>query len=190
MMTEEKQTLLKLLSICIDYPDQTTFEALRDIEREAAGLADSRMQENLFSFTAFLKSQTLLKLQEHYTALFDLNPDTSLNLTYHLMGDREDRGRALAGLVEIYQQAGFEPDADDLPDYLPLMLEFLAVAPEKTNAPLISRCLAAVCGLASRLRERNSMYAVPLEMMRELFPEKPNALNPFETGSMPNATGV
>lgn len=190
MMTEEKKTLLKLLSLCIDYPDQTIFDALPDIEKTAAGLADSRMQKSLFSFTAFLRSQPMLKLQEHYTALFDLNPETSLNLTYHLMGDREDRGRALAGLIEIYHQAGFEPAAGDLPDYLPLMLEFLAMTPESINAPLISRCLAAVSGLAGRLRERGSMYAVPLEMTQEVFPETPNALKPFEAGSMPSATGV
>jgi nitrate reductase delta subunit len=186
MMMEEKQTLLKLLSLCIHYPDQTMVDVLPDIEKEAAGLTNPRTRKSLLCFTAFFRSQPLLKLQELYTALFDLNPETSLNLTYHLMGEREDRGRALAELIDIYRQAGFEPAADDLPDYLPLLLEFLTLAPESEHAPLISRCLAAISALAGRVRERSSMYAVPLEMVQEIFAETPNTPKPVEAGSIPS----
>jgi nitrate reductase delta subunit len=87
------------------------------------------------------------------------------------LGDREDRGRALAELLEAYLKAGFEPAVNELPDFLPLLLEFLAAAPQaETHAPIL-RCLAAVPALAVRLKESGSLYAVPLELLCGVFPE-------------------
>jgi nitrate reductase molybdenum cofactor assembly chaperone NarJ/NarW len=170
-MTDEKRTLLKLLSLCLAYPDAEILEALPEMGKTAAGLGDPRSRERLSHFMALMKSQSLLKLQEHYTAVFDMDPSASLNLTYHLLGDREERGRALAELLEAYLQAGFEPAVNELPDFLPLLLEFMAAAPQaETRAPIM-RCLAAVPALAGRLKESGSMYAVPLELLCGVFPE-------------------
>jgi nitrate reductase molybdenum cofactor assembly chaperone NarJ/NarW len=143
-MTDEKRALLKLLSLCLTFPDVQTLEALPEMEAAAAGLNDLRAREDLSAFMARLRAQSLLNLQEHYTAAFDLNPAASLNLTYHLLGDREDRGRALAELLEAYQKDGFEPAVNELPDFLPLVLEFLAVSAEAEENELILRCLATV----------------------------------------------
>jgi nitrate reductase molybdenum cofactor assembly chaperone NarJ/NarW len=87
------------------------------------------------------------------------------------MGDREDRGRALAELLEVYRQAGFEPAVNELPDFLPLMLEFWAASYPAEPHALILRCLAAVPALAGRLKESGSPYAVPLELLCAAFPE-------------------
>jgi nitrate reductase molybdenum cofactor assembly chaperone len=122
-MTDEKRALLKLLSLCLAYPDA---ETLPEMENAAAGVGEPRARERLSHFMTLMRAQSVLKLQEHYTAVFDMNPSASLNLTYHLMGDREDRGRALAELLEVYLRAGFEPAVNELPDFLPLMLEFMA----------------------------------------------------------------
>jgi nitrate reductase molybdenum cofactor assembly chaperone NarJ/NarW len=169
-MTDEKSALLKLLSLCLAYPDAQALEALPEMEAAAAGLRDYGSRERLSHFMALVKAQPLLKLQEHYTAVFDLNPSASLNLTYHLMGDREDRGRALAELLEVYRQAGFEPAVNELPDFLPLMLEFLAASPPAEPPPLILRCLAALPAVAGRSKEAGSLYALPLELLCEAFP--------------------
>jgi nitrate reductase molybdenum cofactor assembly chaperone NarJ/NarW len=167
-MTDEKRALLKLLSLCLAYPDA---ETLTEMETAAAGLGEPRAQERLSHFMTLMKAQSLLKLQEHYTAVFDMNPSASLNLTYHLMGDREDRGRALAELLEVYLRAGFEPAVNELPDFLPLMLEFLAAAAPDEPHALILRCLSAVPVIAGRLKETDSLYAVPLELVCGVFPE-------------------
>ncbi len=167
-MTNEKKNILKLLSLCLAYPDAA---ALPEMEAAAAGLADPVAAERLSHFMALVKARPLLELQEHYTAVFDMNPSASLNLTYHLMGDREDRGRALAGLLEVYLRAGFEPAVNELPDFLPLMLEFMAASPPAEPHALIRRCLAAVPAVAGRLKESGSPYAVPLELLCEVFPE-------------------
>jgi nitrate reductase delta subunit len=170
-MTDENKTLLKLLSLYLAYPDAEALEALPEMEEAAAGLSDPRSRERLSHFMALLKEQSLLKLQEHYTAVFDMDPAASLNLTYHLLGDREDRGRTLAELLETYLQAGFEPAVNELPDFLPLLLEFIAAVPQaETHAPIL-RCLAAVPALAGRLKETGSLYAVPLELLCGVFPE-------------------
>jgi nitrate reductase delta subunit len=170
-MTDHAPGLLKLLSLCLAYPDAEALEALPAIEAAAAGLADPAAREHLSAFMAQMRAQSLLSLQEHYTAVFDLNPAASLNLTWHLMGDREDRGRALAELLEVYRQAGLEPAVDDLPDFLPLMLEFMAAAPQAEAHPLVRRCLATLPAIAGRLRESGSFYAALLELLCGVFPE-------------------
>ncbi len=170
-MTDEKRFLLKLLSRCLVYPDAEALEALPEMEAAAASLGEPRVRERLADFMALLKAQPLLKLQEHYTAVFDMNPSASLNLTYHLMGDREDRGRALAELLDVYRRAGFEPAVNELPDFLPLMLEFMAASSPAQPPALILRCLSAVPALSGRLKETDSPYAVPLELLCGAFPE-------------------
>jgi nitrate reductase molybdenum cofactor assembly chaperone NarJ/NarW len=170
-MTTEKRKLLKLLSLSLVYPDAGVTEALPEMESAAADMSDPHARERLSDFLSRLKAQPLLALQEHYTAVFDMNPSASLNLTYHLMGDREDRGRALAELIEVYRQAGFEPAVNDLPDFLPLLLEFLSAVPQAETHALVQRCLSTVPAIAGRLNENGSLYAVPLEVLAGVFPE-------------------
>jgi nitrate reductase delta subunit len=170
-MTDDQKALLKLLSLCLSYPDaEAREEILPEMEAAARGLGDPLARERLTHFLTRMKAQPLLELQAHYTAVFDLNPSASLNLTYHLMGEREDRGRALADLIEVYRQAGFVPMVNDLPDFLPLVLEFLAVSAEGEDNELIRHCLAAVPAIVQRLRDSGSMYAAPLELVLSAVP--------------------
>jgi nitrate reductase delta subunit len=134
------------------------------MEAAAAALPEPFARERLSSFLAHMKTEPLLNLQEHYTAVFDLNPSTSLNLTWHLLGDHEDRGRALAELLEVYRQAGLEPAVDDLPDYLPLLLEFMAAAQAEVH-PLVARCLSVLPAITGCLRENGSLHAHLLELL-------------------------
>jgi nitrate reductase delta subunit len=170
-MTDEKRALLKLLSLCLTFPDAQTLEALPEMEAAAAGLSDQQAREHLSAFLVRLRAQPLLDLQEHYTAAFDMNPAASLNLTYHLMGDREDRGRALAELLEAYRRDGFEPAVNELPDFLPLVLEFLTVSDAAEKNVLIRRCLATIPTIIGYLRESGSPYAVPLELLGGMVPQ-------------------
>jgi nitrate reductase delta subunit len=181
--------VLRLLSVCLSFPDERIMAGWADIEAAVAGLRGPAMRERLAAFTALLKAQPLLDLQEHYTAVFDLNPQTSLNLTYHVLGDGEDRGRALAGLVELYHRSGFEPNDSELPDYLPMMLEFLAASPEAAGDARVARCLSILPGLLGRLKENGSTYAAALEILCELFPATADTLQPRANGHLPEATG-
>jgi nitrate reductase molybdenum cofactor assembly chaperone NarJ/NarW len=170
-MKHETKILLKLLSVCLAFPDPALMEALPEMESVAKRLGNVQVRGQLADFLSALKAQPLLGLQEHYTAVFELNPSASLNLTYHLMGDREDRGPALAELMELYRQAGFEPAVADLPDFLPLVLEFLATTPQAGNQALIQRCLSALATIGECLRKSGSLYTAPLEMVSALVSE-------------------
>lgn len=189
-MTNERATLLKLLSLCLAYPDSTVVEAWPEMEEAAAGLSDPLARKGLLDFMALLRAQPLLKLQEHYTAVFDMNPSASLNLTFHLMGDRDERGRALAELLDVYRQSGFEPAVNDLPDYLPVLLEFLAASPRSETHTLVRRCIDAVPAIAGRLRKSGSMFVAPLELVRGAFPETTGDLRSPGEGSPSGASGV
>ncbi|MCU0559601.1 MAG: nitrate reductase molybdenum cofactor assembly chaperone [Desulfobacterales bacterium] len=175
MKPQEKGKILKLLSVCLSYPDDALAAAAPEIEQAAAGLGDPNLRMQLSAFAAELATRPLLSLQEHYTAVFDMRPQASLNLTYHLLGDREERGRALAGLLALYQRSGFEPAVNELPDYLPLMLEFLSIAPEAATDSQMSRCLSAVPVLLEHIAESPSIYAVPLEILGRMLPDAGDA---------------
>ncbi|MFO7707265.1 MAG: nitrate reductase molybdenum cofactor assembly chaperone [Desulfobacterales bacterium] len=171
MKPDKTRELFKLLSVCLSYPDEALAAAAPELREAAAGMKKRHLKKRFSAFVTHLSTAPLLSQQEHYTAVFDMRPEASLNLTYHLMGDREERGRALAGLLALYQRSGFEPAVNELPDFLPLMLEFLSVDPEAAKDPLVSRCLGAVPILLGRIAESPSIYAGLFEILVQMLPE-------------------
>jgi nitrate reductase delta subunit len=169
MVTEDERIQLKLLSFLLDYPDAGWFEGLAGVGDVVDGLADGRSRTTLRRFLACAESTPAIRLQEAYTAAFDLHPATSLNLTYHFMGDSEDRGKALARLVEIYRRSGWDAAACDLPDFLPMMLEFLAVCPAPEDADLLWTCLGGVGNVAGRLAREQHPYAGLLALAADIL---------------------
>jgi len=168
-MTEEQRHLFKLLSICLSYPDEMLFNSLGEIEADILTLAGPA-RETMRAFIDALKAQSRIAFQEHYTTAFDLNPAACLNLTYHLMGNGEDRGRALADMQDIYHRAGFEMSVKELPDYLPLVLEFLAEGPGEAQTTVFRRFLTAVPAIAKQLEEAASPYATLLRLLCTIVP--------------------
>lgn len=156
----------KIVSFLLQFPDADLLQALPALEVSLTGRQKTE-GETFASFIAYLKDNALIRLQEVYTATFDLNPATCLNLTYHLLGDLEHRGRALEQIFQVYRQAGYEPVGGDLPDYLPLVLEFLSVAPDTRSTALLWYYLAAVEPLADRLRGLSSPYAPLLSLVED-----------------------
>ncbi len=159
MMTDDERMQLKLLSFFLEYPDAGWFEGLADAGAALKTVSAGPGREALRQFLDRAVGTPAIRLQEAYTAGFDLSPSTSLNLTYHLLGDSEDRGRALARLVEIYRRGGWEAAAGELPDFLPLVLEFLAVCPAPEDADLLWDCLGSVESVAGRLAREAHPYA-------------------------------
>lgn len=162
-MIKEQHKYLKLLSILLQYPDDTLFAGLPELEKIVEELPPSEQKKGLEEFLCYLKTQKTRCLQELYTAAFDMNPSTTLNITYHLWGDSEKRAGALTSLRQIYQDAGYECTTGELPDYLPMMLEFLAVCPKAQGINLIWECLKALEELARRLQETALSYSKLLQ---------------------------
>jgi nitrate reductase delta subunit len=152
---------LRLLSILLCYPDDELLGRREEIAAAIEDLPAGDMRDGLAAFMDYLRSEEPIRLQERYTALFDLNPATTLNLTWHAFGDNQERAAALARLQAIYTQAGWERTSGELPDHLPLLLEFLALAqPEAREAVWPS--LRGLPALTARLENTAPAYATLL----------------------------
>ena len=100
-----------------------------------------------------------------------MSPSTTLNVTYYLWGDGEKRARLLTRLQQVYAWAGLEKKSLELPDFLPLILEFLASAPEATQSGAIKTSLRGVESLVEHLKPIASHYSGLLEPLIELIME-------------------
>ena len=169
MLTREQRTLFKLVAIFLQYPNEDIKLELESMDQVVAELDHRAAQRQCLAFLSYCKQTPLLRLQEDYSRSFDLNPSMTLNLSYHKWGDGRQRGRALAKLQQGYLQAGYEPLAGELPDYLPLILEFLSVCPEAVCLDIAREYKTEVAALAGKLKQDNSPYGALLEIIEELF---------------------
>ncbi|KRM29767.1 nitrate reductase molybdenum cofactor assembly chaperone [Limosilactobacillus panis] len=119
--------ILEVLSLLIDYPTEDTFtEANRTlIEQDKALSKDER--RSLLEIFDQLAKPVLLKQQTNYTGLFEMNRRYTLYMSYYKMTDSRERGTVLAKLKMLYEMFGVAETTSELSDYLPLMLDFLAV---------------------------------------------------------------
>lgn len=170
---------LKLVSYLLQYPDDVFLAELPDLKAVIDRWPDASVRRSLQPFCAYLMETAPLKVQEAYTAAFDLNPETSLNLTYHRWGDDEKRGRILAQLLQIYDQAGYACDGSELPDHLALVLEFCALQPRWADDALLVGILEVLDPLAQRLAAFESPYARVVEGAAHLLTSE--AVFPTET---------
>ncbi|WP_169309365.1 nitrate reductase molybdenum cofactor assembly chaperone [Desulforhopalus sp. IMCC35007] len=167
-MTENDRVQCKLLGFLLEYPAASWNTELADVNEIVETVNDCRRRQLLRSFLTYVESTPLLQLQETYTAAFDLDPATSLHLTYHLLGDGEDRGKALAKILWVYHREGYDAAIDELPDFLPMVLEFLALCPEPEEATPLWSCLSAVAELAERLQKDKHPYGGLMELVAEI----------------------
>ena len=117
---------------------------------------------------AELAGGDIYDLQERYFALFDRSRTLSLHLFEHVHGESRDRGQAMADLIELYRGHGFEPTASELPDFLPLFLEFLSLLPGHEAQALLAEPAGILQALADRLVTRKSAYAAVFQALATL----------------------
>ncbi|MEV7794078.1 nitrate reductase molybdenum cofactor assembly chaperone [Streptomyces sp. NPDC087512] len=129
--------LLRLCSLLLQYPDAELTAARPVLAASVEALPPSPAAEHLAGFTAWFTDQGTDALERHYVEMFDLRRRSSLYLTYYLHGDTRRRGMALLTLNQRYRAAGWDTDGGELPDHLPVVLEFAALAgPGGGEAPL------------------------------------------------------
>jgi nitrate reductase molybdenum cofactor assembly chaperone NarJ/NarW len=161
---------LVIVSRLLEYPDaalwqhqQEMLEALASSEKLVA--EDAR---KLGDFLRYLTARDLLDAQADYSELFDRGRATSLLLFEHVHGESRDRGQAMVDLMAQYERHGLELDSNELPDHLPLYLEYLAQLPED-EAIAGLKDVAPILGLLSaRLQQRESRYAALFELLLKL----------------------
>ncbi len=149
----------KILSLLLRYPDREFAEMAGEIGEAAEEIFEGDDFRRIGGFLNAISKKTLLELQERYCSAFDLNPSTCLNLAYHKHGDGKERGIALARLREEYESSGHETATSELPDFLPLVLEFLSVCDESRRRMLLDDYAAEVAAIGNRLKDAGSDYA-------------------------------
>jgi len=153
---------LKALSILLSYPGAEMRDAMPVLARavRTESLIAEPQLSKLLAFVADLRSYDLYDLQERYVLLFDRSRSLSLHLFEHVHGESRDRGQAMVDLLQLYERHGLFLEAKELPDYLPLFLEFLSTLPLADARDLLGETLHIVTALKERLKRRRSAYAV------------------------------
>src|SRR5690606_31285869 len=117
------------------------------------------------------KDKEIKEIQEMYVATFDLKAKTGMYLTAHELGDSNKRGAALIKLQKIINQAGFERVDEELVDYIPMLLEFLSIAPEiKEKERLEYRMAIALERIRKNLEEETPYAKIIRILMNRVFP--------------------
>ncbi|AJE44387.1 nitrate reductase molybdenum cofactor assembly chaperone [Streptomyces nodosus] len=126
--TRDRALVLRLLSLALQYPDAELAAARPTVLAAVRALPPSPAATELAAFTTWFAEQDPQTLERHYVETFDLRRRSSLYLTYYLHGDTRRRGMALLTLARRYQAAGWDTSGGELPDHLPVVLEFAALA--------------------------------------------------------------
>ena len=167
----------RALAVLLSYPT----EAVREqIPGAAAVLADEArippaVRRALARLAESATASDLLEQQEHYVWLFDRTRSLSLNLYEHVHGESRDRGQAMVALLELYRSKGLELSANELPDYLPVFLEFLSTLPDEEASSLLGEAAHVLSALGERLHKRESAYRAIFGALSVLAADRPDA---------------
>jgi len=160
------------LGLLLLYPSVELRDALPEISLQLKNeeALTNEVRSALAELIAWLESGEILDLQEHYTNLFDRGPSFSLHLFEHVYGEGRERGRAMADLIQLYRREDLALAVGELPDYLPVVCEYLSVARAEAAAEMLAAIAPAVALLRRRLEERASPYAAVLAALGALAP--------------------
>jgi nitrate reductase delta subunit len=153
------RTVYKLCSLLLQYPDEGLLDGRQELSAAVAELPTSPGSAALGCFCDWWSGTDPLALQQHYVETFDLNKRSGLYLTFYGEGDKRERGMALLRLKRLYRAAGLPLEAEELPDYLPVMLEFAAAAPQGQGNIVLREHRAALELVRASLRERDTPYS-------------------------------
>jgi nitrate reductase delta subunit len=154
----------KALGALLDYPTPELQVALDEVEQaivEERALPAGEL-DGVRALIERLRRSDIMDAQEYWIGLFDRSKRLALHLYEHSYGESRDRGQAMVNLALTYRMNGFELNAAEMPDYLPLFLEFLSVIPEVHARRYLTDAIEIIEALRIRLEERDSTYAAVL----------------------------
>lgn len=159
---------LKLVGVLMDYPQDELWQHGGELLEAADDpILPAPRRTALADFVRELLAADPLEAQERWLAMFDRGRSMSLLLFEHIHGESRDRGQAMVDLVAAYRKNGFELAAKELPDYLPLVLEYLSQRPPDEARDWLHHVGHIVSLLAARATERGSSYALLFEVLAE-----------------------
>ena len=168
---------LRALAVLLGYPSAELQAHVPEIEEalraeHALPRADRRRLEPLLQS---FRTEDLLDLQSAYSELFDRSRSLSLHLFEHVHGDSRERGQAMIDLGEQYMKSGFFLDSTELPDFVPVFLEYTSCLPLDEAREMLAQPAHVFAALAERLDRRGTPYASIFHALVTLAGARPDA---------------
>jgi nitrate reductase delta subunit len=166
---------LKVLSALLTYPTAELQAAVPEMRAalDAEGRLPQKNRDRIDRILDQLETWDLYDLQERYILLFDRTRSLSLNLFEHVHGESRDRGQAMVDLKQLYERHGLHLASRELPDYLPLFIEFLSVIPEREARELIGDTAHILEAIRQRLKKRKVPYSSVFSCLQALGGAQP-----------------
>jgi nitrate reductase delta subunit len=166
----------KILGLLMSYPKPEWVSHLDECKLvlEQENVLPRKHLKAVVAFIEMLETADLYSVQEEYVATFDRGRSHCLHLFEHIYGESRDRGQAMVNLIEAYEEKGLFIDHAELPDYIPLFLEFLSLCPVDEAVTLLGEPIDIVATIAARLQERDSSWAALFAALVALSKVKPN----------------
>ncbi|WP_062106998.1 nitrate reductase molybdenum cofactor assembly chaperone [Bacillus niameyensis] len=152
-----KQKVFSLVSTLLEYPEPEWKEWAEELDL-AKEFPDETTQSLLQPFFAYMEKTPFEDICKDYVYTFDFYDRTTLYLTFAVFKDNRDRGSVLVQLRQQMMKLGMEFTTEELPDYLPLVLEFASIVPEKDSAPILNLHLRSIQNLGMELQGVDSPY--------------------------------
>jgi len=167
----------KALSALLSYPDEDLQKAAPELRAviDEEGLLPPESRRALDALIENIATGDLYDLQERYVELFDRTRSLSLHLFEHVYGESRDRGQAMIELKTLYEQNGLTLSASELPDYLPVFLEFLSVRPLEEARAQLRQPAHVLTAIAERLHKRETPYKTALQALTAIAGPAPDA---------------
>ena len=160
----------RALAAMLSYPTEPLQGAIAEIAQvlaEEGIVADAHLPD-LRAFLAELATKDIYELQERYFTLFDRSRTLSLHLFEHIHGESRDRGQAMADVITLYRDHGLDMADDELPDFLPLFLEFLSLLPDAEARAMLAEPAGILRALTDRLAARSTGYTAVMAALADI----------------------
>lgn len=177
--TRQMTRTLRVISHLLSYPDEALREHLPELRQALLGedaLSPSRSSE-INALIGQLEARPGLSSEASYVELFDRGRGTSLHLFEHIHGDSRDRGPAMIDLAQTYMDAGLYLEDGELPDYLPVLLQYASTQPPKEARAFLGEIAHIVRVIFSALLKRESPYACVAAGLLDLAGEKAQSVD-------------
>jgi nitrate reductase delta subunit len=158
---------LRALAALLSYPTAELVAAADELRQVVDGdvVLPATERAALRRLIDDLSTVDLYDLQERYGLLFDRTRALSLHLFEHVHGESRDRGQAMVDLLKLYEESGYTPTTSELPDFLPLFLEYVSTRPPKVAVELLGQPANVIAALKERLVKRSSPYAAVMSSL-------------------------
>ncbi len=165
-------TTYKVLSALLSYPTTALQAAIPELVSalNQEGLLAAAQRGAVCALASQIEGGDLLDVEARYVELFDRGRSLSLHMFEHVHGESRDRGQAMVSLLERYRQADLDISTRELPDYIPLFLEFLSTRNLADAKALLTDAAPVLALLAERLRKRDAGYAAIFDALLAMVP--------------------